>query len=271
MADQLPYPIIGVVARILSAAYTRSNMVGLFYEAGAIGEDPAAGNKLDTAVAWIKATATTHPEPLVFLGRLLRDFMDGTVLFDDEARQRGRDDINAKLAEAGYRYYNGSIVSVLTGPTTATLQELLRRHRFPAVLEEFDRATANVETEPREAASAAANILEAICKEYMVQHPHLTMPAKQDLRSVFGVVREDLGFDPSALEDDDLKRVLGGLLSVVDGISALRTHASSAHAQGTSQRYYRLEPRHARAAIGAAHTLVAFIMETWRAKVGSGR
>ena len=238
-------PVIGVAARVLSNYYTRSQMVNQFLEAGAVGEEPT-GNKLDTAVAWLKASAAGHPQPLVFLGCLLRDVLEGTYLPATGDLERARADIHEKLASAGLRYTHGVVVSALSGATTKTLEDLLQRHDFPAVLDEFSRSTSRVDTEPREAASAAANLLEGICKEYIVQHPHLQMPAKADLRNVFTVVREDLGLDPTALEEDDLKRILGGLLTTVDGISALRTHASSAHTQGTSQRYYRLTPRHAR-------------------------
>ena len=74
-------------------------------------------------------------------------------------------------------------------------------------------------------------------------------------------IRTDLGFDPSRLEDDDLKKILSGILSVVDGIGAFRTHASSAHGQG--RKLYNLKPRHARLAINSAHTMALFVLETW--------
>ena len=168
------------------------------------------------------------------------------------------------LATHGLRYIRGgTILSTLSSGAPKTVAALIKDKQFPAVVDEFGRATSNVETVPREAASAAANILEAICKEYIVQHPHIQMPAKQDLSSVFNVVRRDLGFDPSAIEDDDLRQILGGMFSAVNGIAALRTHASSAHAQNTSKRCYKLAPRHARLAVNAAHTVLAFILETW--------
>ncbi len=51
------------------------------------------------------------------------------------------------------------------------------------------------------------------------------------------------------------------LSRLVDGIGALRTHASSAHGAGKKQ--YKLEPRHARLAIHSAHTVTLFILESW--------
>jgi hypothetical protein len=136
---------------------------------------------------------------------------------------------------------------------------------IPSIDAEFNRALANVNSEPREAVSAACNILESIFKTYIADEK-LDMPHKQDIQNVWKVVRADLGFDPAALEDDDLKKVLSGVLSVVDGIGAFRTHASSAHGQG--RKIYNLKPRHARLAIHSAHTIALFVLETWDERKG---
>lgn len=88
------------------------------------------------------------------------------------------------------------------------------------------------------------------------------MPAKQDLQGVWTIVRKHLGLDPSTLSDKDLQQILTGIISVVHGIGALRTHASSAH--GAGRITYRLEPRHARLAIHSAHTVALFVLESWQ-------
>jgi hypothetical protein len=90
------------------------------------------------------------------------------------------------------------------------------------------------------------------------------MPSRQDLAGVWGVVRKHLGFDPSVLQDDDLKSILAGLFAIVAGVGAFRTHASSAH--GTGRTAYKVQPRHARLAVHAAHTVAAFVLETWEAR-----
>src|SRR5690606_25219602 len=103
-------------------------------------------------------------------------------------------------------------------------------------------------------------ILESLCRIF-IEDEDLEMPKKQDLGNLWDVVRRDFRLDPSRVEDQDLKRILSGLLGVVNGIGALRTHASSAH--GTGRKPYRLEPRHARLAVHSAHTVATFILETW--------
>ncbi|MGA9658982.1 MAG: abortive infection family protein, partial [Asticcacaulis sp.] len=127
---------------------------------------------------------------------------------------------------------------------------------------EFSRSLKNVDSNPREALSAASNILESICKIYISENSHLEMPAKKDLPTLWNIVRVDLKFDHKSVEDADLKQILSGLISVVKGIGDLRTHASSAHGQGKNA--YRVEPRHARLAVHAAHTMAFFVLETWQ-------
>ena len=147
--------------------------------------------------------------------------------------------------------------------SSRSLGELIKGRDIPSIDAEFTRALANVNSEPREAVSAACNILESIFKTY-ISDENLTKPQKQDLQNVWKIVRADLGFDPSLVQDDDLKRILSGILSIVDGIGAFRTHASSAHGQG--RKVYNLKPRHARLAIHSAHTIAMFVLEAWDEK-----
>jgi hypothetical protein len=169
--------------------------------------------------------------------------------------------IRRALARHELKYVRGGLVSGAVGTPSRSLEDHLRGGDMPAVEAEFNRALENAEKSPREAVSAASNILESLCKQYIADKG-LEMPAKQDLKPVWTVVRKDLGLDPSRVEDQDLQTILTGLFAVVDGIGALRTHASSAH--GAGLRPYKLQPRHARLAIHAAHTVTLYILETWK-------
>lgn len=227
-------------------------------------EQAGGHTKHDTVVAWLEAINEVDPDNAFgTLGLLIEDIMEREDPFGQQDEDKVS--IESALTRRGLKYDSpGKIrtTSAAVGSSTASLKQLLQRNDFPAILDEFSRATDNTEGKPREAASAAANILEAVCKEYIVQHD-LEMPSRPDLSSVFSVVRKHLGFDPSLIEDEDLKTILSGLITLVGGIARLRTHASSAHAQATTKRTYKLEPRHARLSVHAAHALVAFILETW--------
>ena len=158
---------------------------------------------------------------------------------------------------------NGNVLSGNLNNSTKTLEQMIKNLDFISINQEFDRAIINVESSPREAVSASSNILESICKIYIEQNA-LTPPNKQDLKALFTVVRKDLNITTDTIEDEDILKIISGVLSVVDGISALRTHASSAHGAGI--KTYTLEPRHARLAIHSSHTIALFLLESWNKK-----
>lgn len=179
-----------------------------------------------------------------------------------------RKKMNATLATAGLRYRAGGLVSGGLAAPTQTLAGFIKDRDEAAITQEFERAAQKAESEPREAVSAAANILESLCKHY-IEAEGLDLPSKQVLKELWNVVRKDLGFDPGQVADDDLKVVLVGLIQIVDGLGAFRTHASSAH--GSGPKSYRLQPRHSRLAVHAAHTAALFILESWDNKKNGTR
>lgn len=260
----IPSPVISVCAEIAAQRETHATLDSLFTYAGAPGEPPG-GSKPAKALEWLRITNKDESiKPLDVLGRLIENYMEapldpenswGAQLLQDRER------ISKVLAQCELLYVKGGKIVGTLGAPSRTLEEFIRDRDIAALDLEFNRALSNVESHPREAASAASNILESLCKVYIADEG-LEMPSKQDLKPIWTIVRKHLGFDPSRIEDQDLQMVLSGLISVVEGIGALRTHASSAH--GPGRKIYKLEPRHARLAIHAAHTVTLFALETWK-------
>ncbi|WP_199185565.1 abortive infection family protein [Marinobacter flavimaris] len=115
---------------------------------------------------------------------------------------------------------------------TKSLSDLIKGSELISINMEFERAIDNTNTEPREACSVACNILESLFK-IMIDEEKLEKPAKQDMKNLWKPVAEYLNFDPKRIEDNDLRKILSGMHSIVDGVGALRTHASSAHGAGS--------------------------------------
>lgn len=268
MHQDIPAAVLALTAELASERETHATLDSLFTYAGAPGEPPD-GSKHAKALAWLRRANKEAAEPLRVLGRILEGYMEQVL---DPANRWEKDRIAQRekiakaLAEADLQYVKGGKVTGAMGTPTRTLAEFIRERDLESIDQEFQRAVQNASASPREAVSAASNILESVCK-VIIADENLTAPSKQDLQSVWGVVRKHLGMDPSKIEDQDLQQILSGLLSVVHGIGSLRTHASSAHGAGKTP--YRLEPRHARLAIHSAHTLALFVLESWR-KRGNG-
>jgi len=242
----------------------------LFYHAGAPG-DPPEGSKHVKAQAWLRRiNADESIDPLKILGLLIEAYMEEpppepNPYSDTPAPTETETQASIRKALIRYdlQYTRGGHVTGLVGTPSRSLEDFIKQLNVQPIEEEFSRALISVENSPREAVSAASNILESICKIYIAEEG-LEAPAKQDLKPIWTIVRKDLGFDPSAIEDKDLQSILTGLFAIVEGIGALRTHASSAH--GAGKNSYKLEPRHAKLAIHSAHTVALFILESWDKK-----
>ena len=262
----MPAPVLSVCAGIVAKRETHATLDSLFTYAGAPGAPPP-GSKSAKALEWLRITNKDDSiQPLDVLGRLIENYMEAPLdpqnKWDDQPFQ-DREKITKVLAQCDLQYDRGGKVVGALGSPSRTLEEFIRERDIAAIDLEFDRALSNVESNPREAVSAASNILESLCKVY-IDDEDLEKPANQDLKHVWAIVRKHLGFDPSLVEDQDLQKILTGLISVVEGTGALRTHASSAH--GAGRKTYKLEPRHARLAIHAAHTVALFALESWKKK-----
>lgn len=262
MRQLIPAPLLGTIADVVNMHETHASLDSLFMYAGAPG-DPPAGSKHVKAQDWLRqVNKDISVNPLTIAGRIIEKYMESVPdHWNKESIEQTVARLGTALTRSDLQYLKGGRITGLLAAPSQTLEKLLAAFDFAAVNEEFNRALGNVESEPREAVSAASNILESFCKVYIAENK-LTAPSKQDLKAVWAVVRKDLGFDPGAIQDQDLQTILTGLLATVEGIGALRTHASSAHGAGT--KVYKLEPRHARLAIHAAHTVTLFALETWQ-------
>ena len=270
MKKEIPAPIISVLSTYISELETHPTLDNLFFHADAPG-DPPEGSKLIKTQEWLRRINKECNEPLKVLGRLIEGYMEvidqdleDACLYGEQRTHpkkiEFKDKLTSILDRSNLSYIKGGLISDGSSVQSKTLAELIKGRDIRSIEIEFDRALNNVNSDPREAVSAACNILESIFKVYIADE-NLSQPQKQDLQNVWKVVRANLGFNPSSVEDDDLKKILSGILSVVDGIGAFRTHASSAHGQG--RKLYNLKPRHARLAINSAHTLAVFVLESW--------
>jgi uncharacterized protein YecA (UPF0149 family) len=264
MREVIPQTIISLVGDMISNRETHASLNSLFLYAGAPGEPPE-GNKQVKAISWIqRVNQDLTVNPLEVLGKLLEKYME-EILDDNKSWEKDRIVENKKIMAAmekyGLHYLQGGLVVTGAHTPSKSLEDYIKENNLEYFDFEFNRALQNVDTIPREAISAASNMLETICKVY-IEVNKLEMPAKQDLRPVWNIVKKNLGFDASKVEDGDLQKILTGLFSIVEGIGELRTHASSAHGMGKT--VYRIEPRHARLAIHSAHTASLFLLETWK-------
>jgi len=274
MKKSIPAPLISVIADAISSMETHATMDSLFMHSDAPGEPPD-GSKPAKALEWLRRVNSQSETPLALAGKLIESYMEEpenqnefiTVMFQkvENPAYKHVIKINQTLANYALQYSRGGHITDGSAAPTQSLSDLIKNRDLPAINDEFNKALENVTKSPREAVLAACNILESICKTF-IEDGGLTMPAKKDLQGVWKVIKDELGFDISKIQDKDLIQILSGLFSTVSGIGALRTHASAAHAEGRTR--YNIKPRHARLAVHSAHTAAMFIIESWDEKKG---
>lgn len=264
---RIPNPVISVVAAVIAEHYyNHKDLNSLFIGAGAPGDAPE-GNCVNKCEQWLKrCNVDPAVDAFEVLGQVLENFMElphRSAAQDavSAEHQRRRDRVHEILEQYGYSYQNGgTVLGAGSGPASKSLRKLLSENNLPGVEKEFQRALSAVESDPAAGVTAACALLEALFKIYLEDNRQ-DLPAKQNIGDLFKAVRSHMRIDTSHVADDDLKRILSGLISVVDGIGSLRTHTGSAHGHG--RKSYRIEPRHARLTINSAHSLAVFVIETW--------
>lgn len=265
MLTSLPLPLANIVGDVIGGHYYHHRTLEtLFYEAGASGEVPQ-GSCTTKVTDWlVREGKVDVGGSLRILGKILEEFMDGESPRSSADWAGEKAKIERVLARFGLRYErSGRIFGATVAAPSKNLAAKLRDLSFEAAEEEFDRAYRSVDADPPAAITAACAIVETLCKQYLVEHA-IELPAKQTIQPLWKTVSKELKLSPDVVEDDDLKRILGGLSSIVDGVGSLRTHVGSAH--GHVKRSYKVEPRHARVAVHAAHTLCMFMLEVMSAK-----
>jgi hypothetical protein len=162
----------------------------------------------------------------------------------------------------------GRIEAGFAPPVLALLSGAAEILNFDTVSRDLERALASAQHDPEDAITAACSTVESVCRSILIEVGE-SLPDKKDIKALFGAVRKPLGLgadrpDLDPLIVDDVRKILNGLATVVEGIGALRTHGGDAH--GRERGYTRLDRRIASLAIHAASTIALFLIETWQRK-----
>ena len=261
LINKIPNSVIGAVSSVIAAHYYSHSKLGtLFMESGAPGEAPE-GNCETKCSKWLKR-CNDDPEidALIVLGQVIQKFMDQE---SNSQIEEGQKRIRDSLAKNQLSYQiNGYVTLAGASPAAKSLAEFFKAGDFSSIEAEFDRAISQLDRDPHAAITAASSIIEALCKTY-IETFELEMPSKQTVVPLWKSVQIHLGLNIDQTIEDDQKKILQGLASIVDGIGAYRTHIGSAHGRGLLPPVIQVSE--ARLAVNASHTLVTFIMERWHA------
>lgn len=129
------------------------------------------------------------------------------------------------------------------------IREQLRKCRQKIGTEDYDGAITNART-----------VIEAVLIGIEEDLSGESSNYNGDLPALYNRVYSQLNLDPGAEDlETNLRQILSGLISVVDGLSGIRNRMSDSHATS-----YRADRRHAKLAVNTAKTFVEFILESYQ-------
>ena len=175
MRKVIPAPIIAVLADNLYDIESHATLNNLFLYADAPG-DPPEGSKPVKIHAWLCRINKESDFPLKILGKLIEIYMElpkeekDNISWNVNVSEKKREfkvKLVSILERCNLTYINGGIISDGSSTPSKSLSDLIKGRDIPSIEMEFNRALENVNSEPREAVSAACNILESIFKVYI--------------------------------------------------------------------------------------------------------
>ncbi|HRK26394.1 MAG TPA: abortive infection family protein [Chitinophagales bacterium] len=122
----------------------------------------------------------------------------------------------------------------------------------------------SIENSPHNSIGLAKELIESICKTILCEKSK-DVDKDWDLPKLLKEVSKELKLTPKDIPDETkaaetIKKILGSLSAVVQGISELRNQYGSGH--GKDAKFKGLNDRHAKLSVGAASTLAIFLLET---------
>ena len=148
-------------------------------------------------------------------------------------------------------------------PVDTVASDVLQKFGADGVHVVWEKALARRHTDPDGAITSARTLLETVCKRILDEAGE-TYSDKDDLPGLYRAVALKLQIAPSQHTEEALKRILGGVTSVVEGLGSLRNKIGDAHGQGGKP--VRPSARHAQLAVNLAGAMATFLVDTWIAR-----
>jgi Abortive infection C-terminus len=126
------------------------------------------------------------------------------------------------------------------------------------------RMRESAKKDPEAAIGAAKELVESAAK-YALEELGKTLSGSEEIPELVKMVQKELNLHtssvaPSVRGAESIKRVLGGLSSIANGIAELRNQYGTGH--GRAKKVSGLTERHARLAVNSASTYVDFLLST---------
>lgn len=144
------------------------------------------------------------------------------------------------------------------------LMSISNNNIYSYVQENWKRAIDRRNNDPEGAITMARTLLETTCKHILDQAGE-SYNDSDDLPQLYSKIKRLLNLAPSEHTEKIFKQILGGCVSIVNGLGSIRNKVGDAHGKGIIGP--KPSPRHAQLAVNTAGAMAEFLIATWEEKV----
>ncbi|HEU4731552.1 MAG TPA: abortive infection family protein [Kofleriaceae bacterium] len=186
-----------------------------------------------------------------------------TQLYNEQLRNDGFQLVE-RMRLSGRPVYVGRHVGTLSVPGVAAARDALASVDATYLAQQITRMEAAVQNDPDLAIGTAKELIESCCKTILNERG-VEVPRDADIPRLVKLASQTLQLTPADIPDtvtaaDVIRRLLGNLANVGQGIAELRNKYGTGHGKTSGTK--GLQTRHAKLVVGAASTLAVFLMET---------
>lgn len=131
------------------------------------------------------------------------------------------------------------------------IREQIEKCEAKIVNKDFDGAITNART-----------LVESVCL-FIVEETGKPYKHDGNLIKLYKEVRGIMRMNPEQYEEDSLKQILSGIISLINGLSSIRNTMSDSHGKPKS-KIYKPSYRHAILAVNAAKVVSEFLFTSWK-------
>jgi hypothetical protein len=160
-----------------------------------------------------------------------------------------------------------TLANVLNAPirdAAAALEVAAGQMGYQDVARDWRDAQASVFTDPREAITRSSSLIETVCK-HILDTKSIPLPSNEDIQHLLRATLGHLALAPGAKASKDLQQMASGVVPVVQGIGAFRTHVGTAHGRGPrSNQPNLIQARFAVTMAGAVSTFLIEVLDSMK-------
>ena len=215
-----------------------------------------------------------HGDDELFL-RFLCETMHPVVRPDTTEARRLCQLLNQSLRNDGFEIvektrlsrkpvYAARYVGIAPTPGLSAVREVLAGTDPGYVAQQVTRMETAVNTDPGLAIGTAKELIETCCRT-ILRERGVQCPEAAEITNLVKLTAKELALTPDDISEkakaaEVIKRLLSNLGTIAQGVAELRNLYGTGHGKVAGAK--GLDPRHAKLAVGAAATLVVFLVET---------